>query len=202
MFENIAAFDIGTSSIKVVTIKTGIKNFQVRNFIYEDISIENENTDAITTVLKQIITENELEEYKILINLPMQKTIIRNLSFPFSDKEKIAEAIPFETEDIIPFNLEDIVLDFQLIKNKNHELGNVLLAAAPKEAVQKQISYFKEVGISPISMGLEAQAIFECYRYFNKIKDEGIMQIDIGNEKTILNIIHDNNLLFEVKWLK
>ncbi len=197
MFENLAAIDIGSSSIKVVTVKTGLKNFQVKNFIYEDIdSGDGDKHEIIIKVLNKIINENELKKYKILTSFPMQRTIIRNLKFPFSDKDKIAEVIPFEAEDILPFNLEDVILDFQLIKNINSESNNVLLAVAPKQEIKQRLSLLKELGFSPATMGLEAQAIFECYRYFNKIKDESILQLDIGNEKTILNIISNNNLLF------
>ena len=45
-------------------------------------------------------------------------------------------------------------------------------------------------------MGLESQALFECYKYFNKIENETVIQLHIGNYKTIVNIIQNNNLLF------
>jgi type IV pilus assembly protein PilM len=197
LFENIASIDIGSSSIKVVTVRTGLKDFKVKNFIYEDIDPENGNPEeALLAALSRIISENDLKNYRILTNLPMQNAVIRNMTFPFNDKEKIAEVIAFEAEDTIPFKLEDTVMDFQMQKSKVPEAGEVLLAAAKKETIQKQISYFKNSGISPVSMGLDSQSIFECYRYFNKIQDEAVIQLDIGNEKTILNFIHNGSLLF------
>lgn len=197
MFENLAAIDIGSSSIKVVTVRTGLKNFQVKNFIYEDFTPEEGNKyEIISRKLSKIINENELKKYKILMNLPMQRTIIRNLKFPFSDKDKIAEVLPFEAEEILPFNLKDVIMDFELIKDPDSETNNVLLAVAPKQEINQTLSLLKDIGISPATMGLEAYSIFECYRYFNKIKDENIIQLDIGNEKTIINIIRNNDLLF------
>ena len=66
MFENIASIDIGTSSIKVVTVKTGLRDFQVKSFVYEDLDQESENSDqALLTILSRIIAENNLKEYKI-----------------------------------------------------------------------------------------------------------------------------------------
>lgn len=197
MFESIASIDIGTSSIKIITARTGIKDFNIKNFIYEDIELGDNNTDeALSELLMKLISENGLKDHKILINLPMQNAIIRNLSFPFNDREKISEIIPFEAEENIPFSLEEVVLDFQMLKSKEPGSGEVLLAASRKESVQHELSLFNKSGVNPIHMGLESQAIFECYRYFNKIEDEAIIQLDIGNEKTILNFIHSNNLLF------
>ncbi|MFH0976667.1 MAG: pilus assembly protein PilM [Spirochaetota bacterium] len=197
MFENIASIDIGTSSIKVVTVKTGLKDFKVKNFIYEDIDQENENKEeALLEALGKIISENNLKDYKILTSLPMQKAVIRNMTFPFNDKDKIAEVLPIQAEEAVPFRLEDIVLDFQMLKGKTPDEGEILLAVAEKSTIQKQISYYNASGINPVSMGIESQALFECYRYFNRMKDEAIIQLDIGNAKTILNIVHGNNLLF------
>ncbi|MBN2400961.1 MAG: pilus assembly protein PilM [Spirochaetes bacterium] len=197
MFENIASIDIGSSSIKVITVKTGFQDFKVKNFIYEDIDPENESREeALLAALGRITEENNLKNYTIVTNLPMQNAVIRNMTFPFNDRDKISEVIAFEAEDAIPFKLEETVMDFQMLKSREPDSGEVLLAAAKKETVEKQISYLKNSGISPVSMGLESQAVYECYRYFNKINDEAVIQLDIGNEKTILNFIHNGNLLF------
>jgi type IV pilus assembly protein PilM len=210
LFENIASIDIGTSSIKVITVRTGLKDFRIKNFIYEDIYKDIQATqdytdnpdNALKAALARIFEENNLKDYKILTAHPMQKTVIRNLTFPFRDSDKIAEVLPFEAEENIPFALEDVVLDFQMIESfpkqegKDDESAKVLVAAARKEAINQQMDLLRNFGISPAAMGLESQALFEIYRYFNKIENESIIQLDIGNEKTIVNIIHNNNLLF------
>ncbi len=197
MFENIASIDIGSSSIKVITARSGFKDFKVKNFIYEDVDPGYGNRDeAIAATLGRIVSENDLKNYKILTNLPMQNTVIRTLTFPFNDREKIAEVIAFEAEDSIPFKLEDTVMDFQMLKSSDAESGNVLLAVAQKEIIQKYLSYFNNCQLNPVGLGLESQSIFECYNYFNKINNEAVIQLDIGNDKTILNFIHNGSLLF------
>ncbi len=197
MFENIAALDIGTSSIKVVTAKTGLKDFEVTNFFYEDIDIDSEDHDeAIGDTLSKIIQEHALEGYTVITNLPMERAIIRNITFPFSDTEKIADALPYEAGDDVPFQLEELAMDFQPLKSENPEEGRILLAATQRETVLQLLAVLQRFEIYPAHMGLEANALFECYRYFNRINEETVIQIDIGNNKTILNFIRDNSLLY------
>ncbi len=197
MFERIAAIDIGTSSIKVVAAKTGFRDFQLKSLSYEEIdpSIENQAA-AIAEAITKILQDEKLEEYRVITNLPMEKEIIRNISFPFSDVEKIAEAIPYEAEENIPFKLDDMVMDFLPMKSGRDGEGRILLAAAHKETVLEHLNLLQEFGIKPIRMGMESIALFECYKYFNRIGDESVIQIDIGNNKTIVNIIQNNQLLF------
>ncbi|MBN1535014.1 MAG: pilus assembly protein PilM [Spirochaetes bacterium] len=197
MFERIAAIDIGTSSVKVVAVKTGLRDFKLQSLTYEEVdpSIEN-HTTAVAAAITKIIHEEDLAGYTIITNLPMEKEIIRNISFPFSDVEKIADAIPYEAEENIPFKLDDMVLDFLPLKSGREGEGRILLAAAHKETVLEFLSMMDECSVRPMRMGMESIALFECYRYFNRIGDEAVIQIDIGNNKTIVNIVQNNQLLF------
>lgn len=196
MFENIAAIDIGSSSIKVVLARTGFRDFQVRSFLYETIDRDNEDPgEAIKEALQRFINENDLEDYTILTILPMENIILRELSFPFSNMDKIAEVLPFEAEENIPFPIEDVVLDFLPVQNEEEE-GSVILTAAQKETIRTYLGFFEELNLKPILMGFESQALFECYRYFNKIEEELVIQLHIGEAKTIINIIQNNRLLY------
>ena len=197
MFENIAAIDIGTSSIKAVLARTGFKDFQVKSFAYENINQDSENKeDAIKEALKRFSGETDLKGFLVLVNLPMDKMIIRDLNFPFSDIKKIEEAIRFEAEENIPFPIDDVIIDFRPVESTEAGEGKVLLAAAQKETINNFLEFFSECGMKPVMMGLESQALFECYKYFNKIEHETVIQLHIGNHKTIVNIIQNNNLLF------
>ncbi|HQP47828.1 MAG TPA: pilus assembly protein PilM [Spirochaetota bacterium] len=197
MFDNIAALDIGTSSIKLVTVKTSFKDFQVTSFAYEDIDFRIESTEeAVRDAISRIIKEKNLKGYTVYTNLPMEKAIIRNITFPFNDVEKIAEAIPFEAEENIPFRMEDLAMDFQSLKSTHTEEGRILLTATHKETIQYYMELLDDFDIHPVRMGLESNALFECYRYFNKIHNESIIQLDIGHNKSIINFISENNMLY------
>ncbi len=197
MFENIAAIDIGTSSVKLVTVKTGMRDFQVTDFVYEDIDFRIENPEeAVRDALSRIFKDRNLKGFTLCANLPMEKAIIRNISFPFNDIEKIAGAIPFEAEANIPFKLEDLAMDFQSLKSPKPDEGRILLAATHRETIAGFLDMLGDFDVIPSRLGLESNALFECYRYFNKIEKESVMQIDIGHNKTIINFISDSNLLF------
>lgn len=197
MFENIAAIDVGSSSVKLVTVKTGFRDFQLKSFNYEEIEPDGEDrSSAVMGAVQKILMEEDLSSYRVITNLPMEMEIIRTISFPFSDVEKIADAIPYEAEENIPFKLEDLQLDFQSLKSNKEGEGRILLAASHKDNILNFLHLLNETGIKPVKMGMEANALFECYRYFNKIENEAVVQIDIGNNKTILNFIANNHLLY------
>lgn len=197
MFENIAAIDAGTSAVKCVCVRTGFRDFQVKSFSYHTIESGYDSPlDAISDALEKLLAEVNLKGYTILTNLPMEKAIIRNITFPFNDIAKIAEAIPYEAEENIPFKLDDLIIDFQSLKSPTPEKGRILLGAAHKDTIYDFLHPFSQHNLKPVHMGMEANALFECYKYFNRIDDESIIQLDIGNNKTIINIISGNTMLY------
>ncbi len=198
LFENIAALDIGSSAVRLLTAKTGLRNFQVTGLSIEDISREDgdEPGDAVRRAIARLLAENDLGGCTVLCNLPMEKAIVRNIAFPFSDTEKISAAIPYEAEENIPFSIDELIMDFQALKSPRSDEARIMLAATPIEAVREYVALLEGAGLRPLRMGLEANALFECYRYFNRIPEENIIQLDIGNEKTILVIAGGGELLY------
>jgi len=197
LFENIAAIDIGSSTVKMITVKTGFRDFQIKSFHseYIDQSIENKN-DAVASALKKILSDEPLDGFSVLLSVPMEQVIIRNITFPFYDIKKISEAIPFEAEENLPFGINDVLYDFQMLKSENENEGNVLLGATLKSNVENIVNLVETCQIHPARLELESNALLNCYKYFNTIDDEIVIQLHVGNTKTVLNIISNNSLLY------
>jgi Tfp pilus assembly PilM family ATPase len=118
--------DIGTTSVKLVRLKKTLRDFQVLSFASEEINAEEENHDeALRDALQRLIENNPLNGHIVVSNLPMERSILRVIKFPFADIEKIAEAIPFEAQENIPFNIDDLVMDFQMLPGSDPEEGRI-----------------------------------------------------------------------------
>ena len=72
MFENIAAIDVGSSSIKLVTVRTGLRDFQLKTFTYEDIVATGDDPQAaVADAIRRVLSEEDLSGYKVITNLPL-----------------------------------------------------------------------------------------------------------------------------------
>lgn len=199
MFDNIASFDIGASSIKVIKARRGIKNFEITSILIEEVSVDDSHAyyfDAISKCISTILIRENFSDTTIIISIPADSIFLRNISFPFADMDKIRNAIPYEAEESIPFPTEKLAMDFQPVIQNNVEGRNIILAAMDRELLLKIVELFNNVGLYPVFAGLESNAILKCYDYFNSVNDETVLLIDIGYSKTVLNIIQNNSLMF------
>lgn len=197
MFENIAAIDIGSTSIKAISIKVGFRDFQIRNFLIEDIDLLKEDRkEAVSEALGRILQDDTIAGSRLISTFPTEDIIIRNLKFPFTDLRKIAETIPYEAEDNIPFPLDSVIFDFQSLGTVDKEKAKVMLTAVRKEQLSAFLEPFIEKEVHLTQLGFQANSLYECYKYFTTIEDENVIQLHIGSKKTILNIICNHQLLY------
>ena len=197
MFENIAAIDIGSSGVRMIKARTGLNNFYIQSLSYENIDISPPNKkEAIVLALRKIITDDPIAGYKIISNLPMETAVIRSITFPFSEPQKIAEALPFEAAENVPFGLDEMALDFNILGGDDIQKGRVLLAAAKKETVNGFVEMFQSAGVTPSYLGLESDSLLACYKRLAVLSDETAIQLHIGNNKSVINIIKNGRLRY------
>ncbi len=199
MFDNIASIDIGYSSVKLIKAKRGFHNFEIISVNIEEYNLdlfEKDSTEAVNSALQRLLDKEDLNDFRIVTSIPSDTIIFRNITFPFSDISKIAEAIPFEAEESIPYPLDSLVIDFQSIHDDSSTGSTVILSALNKQYLEDTFINLKECGICPVFAGLESNAHLRCYEYFNSVNNENILVIDLGHKKTVVNIIANSSLLF------
>ena len=115
--QRVIGLDIGSYSVKAVEIVNTFKSYEIANF-YENVipQIDEVPPDAvIPSSMEQLFKENKLEADRIITAMPGQYISSRILSFNFSDVKKIETAIYAEIEDIVPFNLDEMIIDHQIL---------------------------------------------------------------------------------------
>ncbi len=195
MFENIAVFDIGSFSIKCIKAKTGFKNFQIDSLIIEDLDFSIDNRlERINNALDKIVSQNDFTDYTIITTLPSNKLFFYTLNFPFRNINQIAEVIGYEIADSIPLDIDSVIYDFQPIQNKIPEGMDVIAVVTQKTHIQQITEIFLKYNLNLAFAGTEFNSLFQSYNYFNTVQNESIIQLNVGYEKSIINLITDNRL--------
>src|SRR3954468_4366951 len=115
--QRVIGLDIGSYSIKAVEIVNKFKSYEIANF-YENVIPHVEQLDpdvVIPACMEQLFNENNLKADRIITAMPGQYISSRIMSFAFSDPRKIEAAILSELEDAVPFNMDDMIIDHQVL---------------------------------------------------------------------------------------
>src|SRR3954470_13765934 len=106
----------------------------------------------IREALEKFLSRNSLRGDQVAISVPGQSGLARFVKLPPVEEKKIADIVRFEAKQQIPFNLDEVVWDFQKIGSGNVTDGfsmetEIGLFAIKRDMVSRYLQHFKEVGV-------------------------------------------------------
>ncbi|OGE88906.1 MAG: hypothetical protein A3J07_04415 [Candidatus Doudnabacteria bacterium RIFCSPLOWO2_02_FULL_49_13] len=156
--------DISDSSIKVMQLAqtaTGLVPSAFANVPLADKVIKNSmivNEQKLADNIKVVLASaGKIETNRVVCSIPEAKSFVRNLSLPLMEESEIDGAVPYELEQEIPLPIDQVYLDWQVIKRGRDRL-DLLVMASPKAYVDALIESLKLARLTPIAMELESQA--------------------------------------------
>jgi type IV pilus assembly protein PilM len=194
---HLVGLDIGSKTIKAAEVVATKKNQMLKNFATADIPsglIEDgtiNDPETLAEIIRHMFKRNKIRTNNIALSVGGYSVIVKRINVQTMSEEQLQDAIQTEAEQYIPFDISDVNLDFQILNEDEDdpEQMNVLLVAAKKEMIAEYISLLQMAGLTTKVIDVDAFALQNIYEVCYDIKEECVALIDIGNTKTSLNIL-------------
>ncbi|MBT9559032.1 MAG: type IV pilus assembly protein PilM [Myxococcales bacterium] len=190
--------DIGSSSIKVVSLKEG-KGLELQGLdvglLPPDAVVDGaiQNFTAVVEKLKDLWKVNKFKVKDVALSVSGNSVIIKKISLPEMTPEELDNSIQWEAEQYIPFDINDVNVDVEILNPKAGQgQMDVLLVAAKKDIIADYVSAAQEAGLRPVVVDVDSfciQNMFEVNYGFPP--GETIALIDVGSAVININVIHD-----------
>ena len=189
--------DIGTSMVKVAQLKETKKGYSLQHFAMAPLPPEAivegalMNPGAIIDTIKGIVTGNRIKNKDVALSISGHSVIIKKISLPQMTEEELQESIQWEAEQYIPFDINDVNIDVQVL-NPHTEGGqmDILLVAAKSDMVNDYSQVVRDAGLTPVCVDVDAfclQNMFEMAYGF--VPGETMALINIGASLININVI-------------
>jgi type IV pilus assembly protein PilM len=202
--------DISTSAVKMVELSsTSNGNYRLEAYSIAAIpkdAIVDGNVAGLEQVSEAVKLAWKLlgsREKRAALALPSASVITKKVTMSKELRETDMEVqVEAEANQYIPFPLEEVNIDFQVLgPAANEEDVEVLIAAARKEKIEDRIAAAEDAGLKVIVMDVDTYATEAAYRIVanqlpNKGKDQTVMIADIGAGVMHINVLHDNNSIY------
>lgn len=190
--------DIGSSYIKAVQLNETRSGYELALFnllpISPELIVEGSIIDAIrlTESLRELVKTAKIKAKNAVISISGHSSvIIKRISLPEMSEEELSESIKFEAEQYVPFDIEDVNLDFQILGPKE-EPGqmDVILVAVKKDVINDYVSVVKEAGLNTLVVDVDAFALENMYGINYEIDAEkNVALVNIGASTVNMNIM-------------
>ncbi|MBM3772340.1 MAG: type IV pilus assembly protein PilM [Acidimicrobiia bacterium] len=202
----VVGLDIGSSAVKAVELKPVGKAFRVTAFAAEPIPpdsiVDGAIIDggAVADAVRRLFEANKAFKSKdVAASLSGHSVIVRKISLPVMTETELAQSISWEAEQYIPFDIQDVNLDYQVLNPGTDGKGtmDVLLVAAKKDKIADYTGVISQVGRNAVVVDVDAFALQNAYEV-NYADDPSavIVLLNAGASSINVNVLSNNQSLF------
>jgi len=203
--KEIIGIDIGSSSVKLVQLKDNKGSFQLLNagiFPLPPEAIVDStlmDSSAIAAAIKKLVGSLGIKIKDVACSISGNSVIIRKIVLAAMPQEELEDQILWEAEQYIPFDINDVNMDFQILSPDSIDPSrmNVLLVASKKDIINDYISVFSEAGMQLSVVDVDSFAVQNAFEINYDYSSEDILAlVNIGACVMNLNIVKDGITLF------
>jgi type IV pilus assembly protein PilM len=195
MPHRIIGIDAGSYSVKVAVVERSFRSFSFIEFYERQVQYNELLTseECVAITIQGLMDDHDLNWDVACIGFPSQRVTSRLLTFPFGSAKKIGQAIQFEIESYIPFDIEDVVIDYATI-SQTKNLSRVMAVYVQKGDLVKMLSMFDSVNVDARYVCVEGVDQLNLVN-LGMVPPEGAYAvIDMGHEKCTVTICQGRSL--------
>lgn len=203
--KQLVGLDIGSSNVKAVELKVlGPNRYQLVGLGLETLPADTIVDGAIISKLpvadaiSKIFKTQKIKNRRVATSISGHSVIVKKIQMPTQSSAELAESIHWEAEQYIPFDINDVNLDYQIIRDIPGT-GNmeVLLVAVKRDKITDQNSVISMAGKTPVVVDIDAFALQNCYEVnYQPSPTITVALLDLGASTLNVNIVKGSEFLF------
>ena len=191
--------DIGSGLIKLVAISHAsggpVLTKVAFTSVVNDAIVEGEIMDPaiVAEAIKGLMASSGIKTKKVVVAVGGRDVIIKKIAMDRMKEAEAREVIRWEAEQHVPFDMDNVELDFQILDPESEGLQmTVLLVAAKRELVEHKLALLNDVGLEASVIDVDAFALHNAFEVNYPEAMRGVVGlVNIGHETTNINILDE-----------
>jgi type IV pilus assembly protein PilM len=191
--------DIGSGLIKVAVIDHGKKVPELTKVaitpLLSDAIVEGEIMDPeiVAEAIRGALSAAGVKKKGIVTAVGGRDVIIKKIQIERVKEQQARELMRWEAEQHVPFDMESVELDFQILDPDSEGLEmSVLLVAAKRELIENKLRLLRDMGLAPAIVDVDSFALHNAFELNHPDAMDGIVGlVNIGHEVTNINLLDE-----------
>lgn len=191
--------DIGSGFVKMVEVDHSGDQPEVARVamrpLLPDAIVEGEIMDygLVSDTVRGLFSELGMKGAEVVTAVGGHDVIIKKIEMDRMKDSEARDVIRWEAEQHVPFDINSVELDFQVLNPHDDGLQmEVLLVAAKRELVDNKVGLLQDAGVEPTVIDVDAFALHNAFEFNYPEAQEGIVAlVNVGHETTNVNILED-----------
>jgi type IV pilus assembly protein PilM len=192
------AIDIGNTSLKALRLSNesgtleviGFEHIQHQKVLSGAGVKEQEKQELIAISLRQFVQQNDLGRDEIIVAVPSANSFARFVNLPPVEQKRIPEIVKFEASQQIPFDINEVAWDWQLMTEPGAAEAKVGIFAIKNDVVTAELEYFSRENLEVTYVQISPMALYNYIFYdrpdLMRSDTQATVVLNIGAETTDL----------------
>jgi type IV pilus assembly protein PilM len=206
--KSVVGLDIGSSAVKAVELKLSGKGYRLTAYgmqpVPPDSIVDGAIIDAgaVAEAIKQVFEGSKgFKSKDVCTSLSGNAVIVKKITLPVMTPSELDESISWEAEQYIPFDIQDVNLDYQILDPgtgpDSRGSMEVLLVAAKKEKIGDYTTVIAQAGRTPVVVDVDAFALQNAYEVnYGLDSREVVVLMNAGASAVNINILQGDQSVF------
>ncbi|MFP7754013.1 type IV pilus assembly protein PilM [Thermodesulfobacteriota bacterium B35] len=194
----ITGVDIGSHAVKVCQLRKtgrGYSLVALGSAALPPGSVEDgvlQEPEEVGRTVATLFKNLKIKDTRVGISISGYSVIVKKINLEVMSEEELHEYITSEAEQYIPFDIDDVYLDFEDLHTATDEddRTDVMLVAAKKEVIDDYLEMLQEQKLKPVLVDVDGFALENIWETTAQ-EAENVALVDIGASKMNINIIAD-----------
>ena len=159
------------------------------------------DSGAVADAIRRLFQRQSFTTKEVAASLSGNAVIVKKINLPVMTDRELAQSIQWEAEEHIPFEIQDIHIDYEVLgpraRSESNGSMDVLLVAAKKDKVADYTSVISQAGRIPVVVDVDAFALQNAYELNYGFETGTVVALaNVGASAVNINILSDGQSLF------
>lgn len=170
-----------------------LQNYRLREVLIDPAG-EGIRRAQTSATLREMMAELQVRHEPVNYAVSAQSVFARFVKLPAVEEEKIERIIAFEAQQNVPFPIDEVVWDYQLIGGGGEEQVQVVLVAIKSDLLDEMNAAVEETGLRTAIVDVATMALYNAFRYNYADLGGCSLLVDIGARTTNLLFIEPQRI--------
>ncbi|HEX2096466.1 MAG TPA: type IV pilus assembly protein PilM [Solirubrobacterales bacterium] len=202
--KGLVGLDLGSSAVKLVELRQKKGEYVLERLGVEPLSPEAivdgsiMDSSLVVDAIHKLNDETRVKTPQYATSLSGHSVIIKKIQVPAMNEEELGESIQWEAEQYIPFDINDVRLDYVVLGEAGgRDTMEVLLVAVKRDKVNDYTSVISQTGKTPALVDVDAFAIQNAYEVNYDLDPlKTLALVNMGAAVTNINVISRGSTVF------
>lgn len=202
--KGLVGLDLGSSAVKLVELRQKKGEYHLERLGVEPLSPEAivdgsiMDSSLVVDAIHKLNDETRVKTPQYATSLSGHSVIIKKIQVPAMNEDELGESIQWEAEQYIPFDINDVRLDYVVLdEGLGRDTMEVLLVAVKRDKVNDYTSVISQTGKTPALVDVDAFAIQNAYEVNYDLDPlKTLALVNMGAAVTNINVIARGSTVF------